>query len=107
MLTLPSWCENFKGSLRLKINSYFCENCCMRWAQKLTLFFEMRSFGVCEWWARKLGIQTDRVRVGFVYASFFTFGSPLIVYLIMAWILENKHYFKLQREKPKTSIWDL
>lgn len=79
----------------------------MRLVKKITFFFEMRSYGVCEWLARKLGIQTDKVRVGFVYASFFTFGSPLIVYLIMAWILEHKHYFKLQREKPKTSIWDL
>jgi len=28
------------------------------------------------------------------------------VYLIMAWILEHKHYFKLQH-KQKNSIWDL
>jgi phage shock protein C len=85
----------------------FAQNLGMSLIKKIIFFFEMRSFGVSEWWARKLGIQTDKVRLGFIYASFFTFGSPLIIYLIMAWILEHKHYFKLQREKPKTSIWDL
>jgi len=75
--------------------------------KQIVFFFEMRSFGVCTWWARKLGIQTDKVRVGVIYASFFTFGSPIILYFFMAWILEYKHYFKLQRSKPKSSIWDL
>ncbi len=74
--------------------------------QKTTFFFEMRSFGVCQWWARKLGIRTEKVRLGFIYASFITFGSPFIVYLAMAWILEHKHYFKFQRSKRK-SIWEI
>jgi hypothetical protein len=30
----------------------------------------------------------------------------LIIYLIMAWILEHKHYFKFQR-KRRGSIWEL
>jgi phage shock protein PspC (stress-responsive transcriptional regulator) len=78
----------------------------MRTIQKIVFFFEMRSFGVCSWWARKLGINISKVRLGFIYASFITMGSPLILYLAMAWILEHKHYFKLQR-KRKNSIWEL
>lgn len=78
----------------------------MRIIQKTVFFFEMRSFGVCAWWARKLGINISKVRLGFIYASFITLGSPLILYLIMAWILEHKHYFKLQRKRKK-SIWEL
>lgn len=74
--------------------------------QKIIFFFEMRSFGVCGWWARTLGIQISRVRLGFIYASFITLGSPLFIYLIMAWILEHKHYFKFQLKK-RNSIWEL
>jgi phage shock protein C len=78
----------------------------MRTIQKILFFFEMRSYGVCEWWAQKLGINTSKVRLGFIYASFVAFGSPLIIYLAMAWILENKHFFKFQRKKRST-IWEL
>ncbi len=66
----------------------------------------MKSFGVCKWWARKLGISISKVRLGFIYASFIALGSPLLVYLIMAWILEHKHYFKFQRKRRNT-IWEL
>lgn len=66
----------------------------------------MRSFGVCAWWAKKLGIKSNKVRLGFIYSSFIALGSPLLIYLIMAWILEHKHYFKLQRKK-RASIWEL
>jgi phage shock protein C len=78
----------------------------MRTIQKIIFFFEMRSYGVCEWWAQKLGINTSKVRLGFIYASFIAFGSPLIIYLVMAWILENKHFLKFQRKKRST-IWEL
>lgn len=74
--------------------------------QKIVFFFEMRSFGVCAWWARKLGISSSRVRIGFIYSSFIALGSPLLLYLIMALILEHKHYFKFQRRKRST-IWEL
>jgi len=74
--------------------------------QKIVFFFEMRSFGVCAWWAKTLGISSSKVRLGFIYSSFIALGSPLLIYLIMAWILEHKHYFKLQRKKRNT-IWEL
>jgi phage shock protein C len=73
---------------------------------KIAFFFEMRSFGVCAWWARKLGIDISKVRLGFIYASCLALGSPLILYLAMAWILEHKHYFKFQKHRRKT-IWEL
>jgi len=76
-----------------------------RWIQKITFFFEMRSFGVCEWWARKLGIKSSKVRLFFIYASFVALGSPIIIYLAMGWILENKHFLKFQ--KRRKTIWEL
>ncbi len=78
----------------------------MRLIQKILFFFEMRSYGVCTWWARKLGISTSKVRIGFIYGSFIALGSPLFIYFAMAWILEHKHYFKLQASRKK-SIWEL
>ncbi len=69
-------------------------------------WFEQRAFGVCSWWGRKLGIRPTRIRMYFIYLSFFTVGSPVIMYFIMAFILEHKQYFKPKRNS-KERIWDL
>lgn len=68
-------------------------------------FFERQAYGVCAWWGDKLGIRPHRVRLSFIYLSFITFGSPLIIYLIMAFILENKDYFKAPGKR--STIWEL
>lgn len=73
--------------------------------KRITDYFEKQAFGVCEWWGRKLGIKVHRVRLAFIYFTFITLGSPLIMYLVMAFVLENKDVFKL-KSKRKT-IWDL
>ena len=76
-----------------------------RFIQKIIFFFELRSFGVCNWWAKKIGIRTEKVKMFFIYASFVALGSPIIIYMIMAFVLENKHFFKFQRKRK--SIWDI
>ena len=68
-------------------------------------FFEKQAFGVCAWWGDKLGIKAHKVRLSFIYLSFITLGSPVIVYLVMAFVLENKNYFKLK--KKRKTIWEL
>lgn len=68
-------------------------------------FFERQAFGVCEWWGRKLGIEVYKVRLAFIYLSCITLGSPLLIYLVMAFILENKSAFKPRRKRA--TIWDL
>lgn len=72
---------------------------------RITDFFEKQAFGVCAWWGDKLGIKAQKVRLSFIYLSFITLGSPLIIYLVMAFVLENKHYFKLK--KKRSTIWEL
>ena len=67
-------------------------------------FFERQAFGVCEWWGAKLNIESSKVRLYFIYLSFITLGSPLVVYLVMAFLLEHKEYFKLNHRR---TIWDL
>jgi phage shock protein C len=69
-------------------------------------WFEARAFGVCSWWGKKLGINTTKIRMYFIYLSFFTVGSPVIMYFIMAFILEHKQYFKPLKSKRR-SVWDL
>jgi len=71
---------------------------------KIQAFFEKQAFGVCEWWGEKLRIQTSQIRLFFIYLSFITFGSPLIIYLVMLFVLKNKYWFKT---KSTNTIWDL
>jgi phage shock protein PspC (stress-responsive transcriptional regulator) len=70
---------------------------------RIQAFFEKQAFGVCEYMGEKLGIASSSIRKYFIYLSFLTFGSPLILYLILAFLLENRRYFKQNRH----SIWDL
>ncbi len=74
--------------------------------RKIISWFEQQAFGVCSWWGHKLGIKTNTIRMYFIYLSFFTVGSPIILYFIMAFILEHKNYFKPSRYK-RSSIWDI
>jgi phage shock protein PspC (stress-responsive transcriptional regulator) len=69
-------------------------------------WFEQNAFGVCEWWGNKLGIRSTKIRMYFIYLSFFTFGSPVILYFIMAFMLENKENFRPNRNRRR-SVWDL
>nr|WP_255593811.1 PspC domain-containing protein [Pontibacter sp. HSC-14F20] len=51
----------------------------------------------------KLGIASSSIRLSFIYISFFTLGSPVILYFIMAfWMNVSKH---LRRER--STVWDL
>jgi len=73
--------------------------------RNILAYFEKKTFGVCEWWGNKLGIKVGGIRLFFIYLSFLTFGSPLVIYLIMAFMLEHKKFFKFSRKKK--SIWNL
>ena len=72
--------------------------------QHIRNWFESRAFGVCAWMGKKMGIKATTIRMYFIYLSFFTFGSPIIIYFILAFLLENKNYFKPRRKRP--SVWD-
>jgi phage shock protein PspC (stress-responsive transcriptional regulator) len=72
--------------------------------KKILHYFEKKAFGVCAWWGEKLQLKSSRIRMFFIYISFLTFGSPIFIYLVMAFILEHKNYFKLVKRK---SVWDI
>jgi phage shock protein PspC (stress-responsive transcriptional regulator) len=64
---------------------------------------EKSLFGVCSYLSDYMGISKKSVRLSFVYATFFTFGSPIILYLIWAFWLNIKRY----SQETRTRIWDL
>ncbi len=70
---------------------------------KIKTFFERQAFGVCEWWGEKLKIKSANIRLFFIYTSFLTIGSTLIVYLVMSFILNLRNMTRSKRG----SVWDL
>jgi phage shock protein C len=67
---------------------------------------EEGAFGVCTWLGKKMGIYNGNIRLAFIYLSFITFGSPLIIYIIMAFVLKNKRFFK-PGPKRRSSVWEI
>ena len=51
-------------------------------------------FGVCTYIADKMGIARERVRLYFIYLSFLTMGSPIVIYLFVAFWLNVKRYIR-------------
>jgi phage shock protein PspC (stress-responsive transcriptional regulator) len=63
---------------------------------------ESRVFGVCTYLGEKMGIAGRSVRLYFIYASFLTFGSPVVVYLVAAFWLNVRAYVR----RRVLSVWD-
>lgn len=59
---------------------------------------ERYAFGVCRYIGEKMSISTARVRLYFIYISFITMGSPVIIYLFVAFWLNVKSYIKQSRD---------
>lgn len=71
--------------------------------EKLKYTVEKRAFGVCNYLGEKLGISSSTIRLYFIYTSFITMGSPVIIYLIIAFWMNIKSYLKPGRK----TIWEL
>ena len=67
---------------------------------RLKYFIEWQAFGVCTTIGEKLGIATSRIRMWFIYISFLTMGSPVIIYMVMAFWLNIKKYILNARRNP-------
>jgi len=70
--------------------------------KKLQNFFEDKAFGVCTRLGEKLGIATSSIRLFFIYTSFLTFGSPVIIYLALAFIMNIRKHLR----RRSNSVWD-
>lgn len=67
---------------------------------KIKDFIEFRAFGVCTSIGERLGIATSKIRLWFIYISFLTFGSPVIIYMILAFLKNLKAYITLGKRNP-------
>jgi phage shock protein PspC (stress-responsive transcriptional regulator) len=56
--------------------------------------FERSAFGVCSYIGDRLGISSAKIRLYFIYTSFVTMGSPIIIYLILAFWLNIKKFVR-------------
>lgn len=67
---------------------------------KIKDFVEWKVYGVCSSIGDRLGIASSKIRLWFIYISFLTLGSPVIIYMILAFIKNIKHYILLSKRNP-------
>jgi phage shock protein PspC (stress-responsive transcriptional regulator) len=63
-------------------------------------FLELTLFGVCTAIGERLNISIARIRMWFIYISFLTFGSPIILYFILAFWMNVKQYILSAKRNP-------
>ena len=63
---------------------------------------ESQVFGVCERIGDRLQMPVKNIRLFFIYASCLTIGSPVIIYMILAFWISMKDYVKGKRNP----VWD-
>ena len=68
----------------------------------LKSFLELRLFGVCTYLGEKLRMPASKIKLFFIYLSFITAGSPILIYMSLAFVLRLKDYIKGKRNP----IWD-
>jgi hypothetical protein len=47
-----------------------------------------------------MNIASSKIRLWFIYISFLTLGSPIIVYMILAFWMNLKRYIGLGKRNP-------
>ena len=71
--------------------------------EDLKLLSERSLFGVLAPLADALGIASSKVRLFFIYVTFLTFGSPIFIYLALAFLINIGRYIRIKKRKP---LWD-
>ncbi|BDD11055.1 hypothetical protein FUAX_34870 [Fulvitalea axinellae] len=51
-------------------------------------FIDHQAFGVCAKLAEKFQLPIYKIRLWFIYSSFFTLGSSFLVYISLAFVVE-------------------
>ncbi|WP_323757055.1 PspC domain-containing protein [Roseivirga sp.] len=69
--------------------------------ERIQRFFESQAYGVCAKLGEKLNLSASSIRLFFIYASFITFGSPLLVYLGLAYIIN----FRKHLRRKQNPVW--
>jgi phage shock protein C len=74
----------------------------MQLVTRIQGFCEKQAFGVCTFWGEKIGVATGSVRLFFIYLSFLTLGSPLVIYLVLFFTMNIHRHFR----KKRNPVWD-
>ena len=61
---------------------------------------EYSIFGVCTSIGEKMNISIAKIRLWFIYISFLTFGSPIIIYFVLSFLRNIKQYHFFSRRNP-------
>jgi phage shock protein C len=72
--------------------------------EQLRYFVEKQAFGVCTRLGERMNISASSIRLYFIYTSFLTLGSPVVIYLVLAFWLELRTHLR-RRNHP--TVWDL
>jgi phage shock protein PspC (stress-responsive transcriptional regulator) len=67
---------------------------------KIKGFLELNAFGVCSALGNWMGIATSKIRLFFIYITFMTMGSPILIYLSLAFLININHYIRLRKRNP-------
>lgn len=63
---------------------------------RLQALVEQQAFGVCTKLGDFTGVATSSIRLFFIYASFLTIGSPIIVYMSLAFLINMRRHLRLK-----------
>ncbi|MFV0606585.1 MAG: PspC domain-containing protein [Niabella sp.] len=63
-------------------------------------FVEWNAFGVCSSIGKKFNIAPSRIRQYFIYTSVVTMGSPIIIYMILAFTKNIKNFIQSSKRNP-------
>ncbi|MFN4254447.1 MAG: PspC family transcriptional regulator [Saprospiraceae bacterium] len=63
---------------------------------------ERQAYGACRYLGDKMHVAPAEVRKYFIYTSFIAMGSPLIVYLVVAFWVNVRRYIR----RGKSIIWE-
>ena len=69
--------------------------------KRMQHFFEEYAFGVCTRMGEKIGVATSSIRLFFIYTSFLTFGSPVLIYLVLAFVMNIRKHLR----RRNNSVW--
>jgi phage shock protein PspC (stress-responsive transcriptional regulator) len=67
---------------------------------RLRAILEMHAFGVCAALGERFGIASAKIRTWFIYISFLTMGSPVIIYMVLAFWMNIKNYMFAAKRNP-------
>lgn len=66
-------------------------------------FIEWQVFGVCSYIGEKIGIAHTVIRKHFIYISLLTMGSPIIIYMFLAFWVNVRNYIWKRKRNPLKS----